>query len=47
MSRKDDAEVIREVTAWIEQANAKIRHHEVIVIGALVAMFLVGLGLLV
>jgi hypothetical protein len=47
LSRKDDAEVIREVTASIEEAIAKNRRHELLVIAALLAMFLVGLGLLV
>lgn len=47
MSKKDTAEVVREVTACIEAAIAKNRRQEWIVIGVLLALFAIGLGLLV
>ena len=47
MSKADDAQVIREVTERIDAAIAQNRHRERIVIGALLALFAVGLGLLV
>ncbi|QEG27246.1 hypothetical protein GobsT_20000 [Gemmata obscuriglobus] len=47
MSRKNDAEVVREVTACIEAAIAKNRRQEWIVVGVLLALFTTGLSLLV
>lgn len=46
MSKKADAEVVREVTACIEAAIAKNRRQEWIVVGVLLALFATGLGLL-
>lgn len=46
MSKKDDAEVVREVTAVIEAAIAKNRRQEWIVTGVLLALFAAGLALL-
>jgi len=47
VSKKDDAEVTREVTACIETALGKNRRQEWIVISVLLALFVTGLGLLV
>lgn len=47
MSKKDDAEVVREVTACIEQAIAKNHRQEWLAIAVLVLLFLAGVGLLV
>ena len=47
MSRKADVEIVREVTAQIEAAIAANRRQEWIVIGSLIALFVVGLSLLV
>lgn len=47
MSRMDDAAVVREVTAAIEAAPAENRRQERLVVGLLVALFAVGLALLV
>ena len=47
MSRKADVELVREVTAAIEAAIAANRRLEWFVIAGLVALFGVGLGLLV
>ena len=45
MAPKDDAEVIREVTATIESAIKRNRRTEWVAIVVLVALFSVGLGL--
>lgn len=47
MSRKSDADVIREVANCIDGAIEKNRRTERIVVVILVALFLAGLGLLV
>src|SRR5205807_431489 len=47
LSKKDDAEVVREVTACIDQAIAKNHRQEWLAITTLVLLFLAGLGLLV
>ena len=47
MSKKSDAEVVREVTARIDAAIAANRRQEWLVILSLLALFFVGLGLLV
>jgi MFS superfamily sulfate permease-like transporter len=47
LSKKSDAEVIRQVEACIDAAIEKNRHTERIVIGVLVSLFVVGLGLMV
>ena len=47
MSKKEDAEVVREVTRCIDAAISKNRRQEWLAIGTLVGLFLVGLGLLV
>jgi hypothetical protein len=47
LSRKSDADVVREVTAVIDAAIEKNRRTERIVIVALLLFFLTGLGLLI
>jgi hypothetical protein len=47
VSKKDQSEVVREVTTCIEAAIAKNRRQEWIVTGVLLALFVTGLGLLV
>lgn len=47
MSKKDDAEVIRLVTERINEAIRRNRHTERLYVGALVLLFLTGLGLLI
>ncbi len=47
MAKKDDAEVVREVTARIDAAISENRHRERIIIAALLALFAVGLALIV
>jgi hypothetical protein len=47
VSKKDDAEVIRLVTESIQEAIRKNRHTERLYVGALVLLFLTGLGLLI
>jgi hypothetical protein len=47
LSKKDDAEIVREVTKCILAAIAKNRRQEWVAIGVLVSLFLVGLGLLI
>ena len=47
MSKKDDAEAVREVTSCIDAAIEKNHRQEWVAIGVLVALFLTGLGLLV
>jgi hypothetical protein len=47
VSRAEDAELIREVTAYIEVANAANRRQEWVVTGLLVALAVVGLGMLI
>lgn len=47
MSRKADVELVREVTAAIEAAIAANRRLEWLVIAGLIALFVVGLALLV
>lgn len=47
MSKKEDAEVIRLVTERINEAIQRNWHTERLYIGALVLLFLAGLGLLI
>ena len=47
VSKKDDAEVIREVTACIEHAIAKNRRQEWVAISILATLFSVGLSLFI
>ena len=47
MSRKTDAEVVREVTTCIDAAIEKNRRTERVVIAVLILLFLTGLGLLI
>ncbi len=47
MSKKDDAEVVREVSDAVDAAISKNHRTERVVVGVLIALFAVGLGLLV
>jgi hypothetical protein len=47
MAKKDDAEVVREVTARIDAAIAENMRRERVIIVALLGLFVVGLGLIV
>jgi hypothetical protein len=47
LSGKTDAEVVREVTACIDEAIVKNRRTERVVVAILIALFLTGLGLLI
>ena len=47
LTKKDDAEIVREVAACIELARLKNRKQEWVAVGVLVTLFGVGLGLLI